>query len=370
MVQTNNISKKILTGKRIGIYFGTFAPLHAGHQQDIYTAATKNDGVLLVVSGYKDDRGDKISLDLKTRFRYLREAFNDEENFFITALNEDNIPRYPNGWTQWVNELKNIVQKSVSKDEHEFTIYVGEKEYVTMLNQLIPEWTVEYINREDIPISATMIRNDPEKYFNVINRVFRRHFTKRILLAGSASTGKSTLVRRLARSINAPFSEEAARLYEEKYNITDNELDVTDYYHFTQGQYDANEHEVNSPANQGIVVFDTDAIVTRVYARLYLSKEDQDKLEPLFQEIIKKEKIDLIFVIPPITKYIDDGFRAMEWEESRYEYHNELMRQLEEFNLMDKVVILNDMDQYGGFNARYAHALNEVSHITSLKIPK
>lgn len=371
MVQTNNISKKVLTGDNIGIYFGTFAPLHAGHQQDIYTAATKNDGVVLIVSGYKDDRGDKIGLDLNKRFRYLREAFNDEENIFVSSLNEDDIPKYPNGWTQWVNKLKAIVEKSVSKGEnHNFTIYVGEQDYVTMLNKLIPEWKVEYINRDNIPISATMIRNDPEKYFNVINRVFRRHFTKRILLAGSASTGKSTLVRRLARSVNAPFSEEYARLYEEKYNITDNELDVTDYYHFISGQYDANENEVNSPANQGLVVFDTDAIVTRVYAKLYLPKEDQEKLEPLFQEIIKKEKIDKIFVIPPITKYVDDGFRAMEWEGSRYEYHDELMKQLDEFGLMDKVVLLDDTDEFGGFNARYLHALKETSKITSLEIPK
>ena len=29
---TNNISKSKLSGKNIGIYFGTFAPLHTGHQ--------------------------------------------------------------------------------------------------------------------------------------------------------------------------------------------------------------------------------------------------------------------------------------------------------------------------------------------------
>ncbi|WP_423229554.1 adenylyltransferase/cytidyltransferase family protein, partial [Staphylococcus hominis] len=53
---TNNISKSKLSGKNIGIYFGTFAPLHTGHQQQIYKCASLNDGVLLVVSGYDNDR--------------------------------------------------------------------------------------------------------------------------------------------------------------------------------------------------------------------------------------------------------------------------------------------------------------------------
>ena len=65
---TNNISKSKLSGKNIGIYFGTFAPLHTGHQQQIYKCASLNDGVLLVVSGYDNDRGAQIGLPLKNVF--------------------------------------------------------------------------------------------------------------------------------------------------------------------------------------------------------------------------------------------------------------------------------------------------------------
>ena len=148
---------------------------------------------------------------------------------------------------------------------------------------------------------------------------------------------------------------------------------MDDYARMITGQYDANSREVNSPANQGIVFLDTDAIVTRVYAKLYLPREDFGQLEPLFKKTIADERMDLILVIPPITEYIDDGFRHMEWEESRHEFHEELMRQLAEFGLMDKVVILDDEGDHRdqeGYLTRYHHAIDAVHEYTGVKIDR
>ena len=376
---TNNISKGKLKGKCIGVYFGTFAPLHAGHQQQIYKTSALNDGVLLIVSGYDGDRGDTIGLNLEKRFRYLREAFNDEEAIKVAKLDEEGIPAMPDGWEEWTERVFDIIKQNTLEEDLNITFYVGEEEYVTELSKRFPKndgntYSVEKANRHDIAISATMIRENPQKYWNDINRTYRRHFSKNVVLMGSASTGKSTMVRRLARSINAPFSEEYARIYEEQSNVNDDELRVDDYARLITGQFDANGKEISSPSNNGIVFLDTDAIVTRVYTKLYLSEEDQQSLEPLFQQTINREKMDLILVIPPITQYIDDGFRNMDWEESRYAFHDELMRQLKEFNLMDKVVILDDVgdgkrDKYG-YLARYHHAIDAVKEYTGVEIKR
>jgi NadR type nicotinamide-nucleotide adenylyltransferase len=372
---TENLSKKKLTGKRIGVVFGTFAPLHAGHQQEIYKALIQNDAAVVIVSGYTGDRGDKVGLSLEKRFRYLREAYNDEPDVYVQMIDETTIPRYPDGWGPWLDELVNAVYSSMdSPRDREYTVYTGEQEYVDELSKRLPyshaadapgaHWFAHKLDRNDIPISATMIRENPMVHWNQINRVFRRHFTKKVLVMGSASTGKSTLVRRLARSINAPFSEEYARTYEEERNIDDNELKASDYMEFIVGQDRANCLEVMSPSNQGVVFFDTDAIVTKTYAQRYLDAEDNKSLANVFDTYIAREDPDLILLIPPITDYVDDGFRAMNWADDRMEFHDALVRNINEAGFADRVEILDDKgteNDKGGYYARYVHAMRAVS---------
>ncbi|MDG6126810.1 adenylyltransferase/cytidyltransferase family protein [Lactococcus formosensis] len=195
--------------KRLGVYFGTFAPFHKGHQQQIYKCAALNDQVLLVVSGYTNDRGDKIGLPLSQRYQYLQEAFADEADINVAMLDETDLPPMPQGWDAWFTRLFGLLKKYQSQ---EITFYVGEPEYVTELGARFPQDTrtykVEMADRQDIKISATEIRENPLLHWNEINPVFRRHFTKIIGIIGGRKSGKSTLVRRLARSFNnAPFAE-------------------------------------------------------------------------------------------------------------------------------------------------------------------
>jgi NadR type nicotinamide-nucleotide adenylyltransferase len=372
-----NLSRVKLHGKRIGVVFGTFAPFHYGHQQEVYAASSHNDGVIVIVSGYKGDRGESVGLDLQTRFRYLREAFNDEPEIQVEMLNEDDIPRYPDGWSAWLDRLIGIVRNAVDEERHVFTIYTGEPDYDRELDARLPAyecstdtWRHALMNRSDIPVSGTMIREDPVKNWVYINRVFRRAFTKKVLVVGASSAGKSTLVRRLARSLNAPFSEEYARKYEERMNISDDELTVPDYISFFEGQDRDNNHEVESPSNQGIVFFDTDAITTKIYASRYLPKDSRRLWEPVADVYIQKEQPDLILVVPP-QRFVDDGFRSLDWADDRMQFHHDMMKELESHGFMDRVVVLDDVgtdDDADGYYARYLHAMQAVTERMDVKM--
>lgn len=368
-METNNLAKTKINGVKVGIFFGEFAPLHIGHLSVIHQALMENDCVVLVVSGShrENDRGMSIDLPLDRRFRYLREAFNDEPTLRVVMINEDGIPDYPNGWDAWVTEFRKQVLSVLADDieqSHRFTIYIGENEYDKELQSRLPScYHMRWVERKTLPISATQIRQNAMKYWSYIVPQFRRHFVKKILVIGSASTGKSTMVRRLAKEFQAPFSEEHARLYEEIYNVRDEELTENDYIRFINGQFDLNQRAIDNPYSKGIAILDTDAIVTRCYAKLYLPASAMHTLEPLFQYTIPKEELDLILVLPPMTNYVNDGFRAMEWEDSRDEFHDELMDELKEFGLLDKTIVLDNDDENGGFFSRYKRAKKEIEKL-------
>lgn len=371
-----NLYKDDLEGNNIGVFFGTLAPMHVGHQAEIYKAAALNDGVVVIASGYTGDRGDQMGLPVEKRFRYLREAFSDESDIKIDYINEDNMPQMPDGWDEWTRTLVATVKRNIVNQDAKITFYTGEPDYKIELEKRLPQtgqFKVSLMDRTVLKISATEIRKDPIANWDYINRVFRRHFTKKVTVMGSASTGKSTLVRRLARTSNSPFSEEYAREYQERSNVSDDELIVKDYIRLIQGQYDANSREINSPANNGLTIFDTDAMVTKVYADMWLDEADRAQLQPLYDNTISEEQIDLILVIPPVTPYVDDGFRNMSTadEASRWAFHHALMRVIDEYGFMDKVVLLDakgDSDDPYGYYARYLQALDAIQERTGFNI--
>lgn len=350
--------QKPLSGKRVGVVFGSFAPLHQGHLDLIMRAKKENDGgCIVIVCGYDGDKGEPLMPHSK-RYRYVREFFADDDLVAVYAINDTESMRdqYPNGWDSWMKEFDDIWKKAVTLYEEDWEHYepmriwyVGDENYYDDLVRKQHEMAVLVDRIADNPISATMIRQNPIKHLDKIATPFRRIFSHNILITGTASEGKSVLVTDLGKYFNAPHSWEWPRGYMEESAVSDWELDGADFMAFLHGQYNLNKKLINSSANHGIFFADSDSMTTRMYAEMYakdpkftLTTEEFEKVAVVADELASKSRWDKIFLIAPHGVFVDDH--------SRYMGHSEMAERQELFDILcedikrtgnwDKVTIL------------------------------
>ena len=355
--------QKPLVGQKVGIVFGSFAPLHQGHLDLIMRAKKENDaGCIVICCGYDGDKGEPLMPHSK-RYRYVREFFADDDKVAVYAINDSElgIAAYPNGWEKWLNAFEEIFDKATIMP-YKFNLpkctwYVGDQQYY---EDLIArnEQAVLVDRKANNPICATMIRQNPTKHWDKITFPFKRVFSHNILICGTASEGKTTLTQDLGKYFNAPYSHEWARGYMQESCVSDWELDGADYMAFLEGQYNLNKKLINSPANQGVFFADTDSLVTRMYAEYYakdetcaLTQAEFEKIAVMADELTRKSRWDKIFLVAPKGVFVDDHTRFMQHAgmKERKELFDILVANLRRCDLWDKVTVLDGGEYYKNF---------------------
>lgn len=351
--------QKPLCGKSVGVVFGSFAPLHQGHLDLIMRAKKENDGgCIVIVCGFDGDKGEPLMPHNK-RYRYVREFFANDDLVAVYAINDTELglDRYPNGWRRWMSEFNKIYDKAVCEKPNRVW-YIGDRIYHDDLTDMWNEKAILVDRIADNPISATMIRQNPIKHWDKITTPFRRVFSHNILITGTASEGKSTLVADLGKYFNAPYSFEWAKDdYMKNSDISEWELDGSDFLAFLHGQYELNKQMINSPANHGIFFADTDSLVTRMYAEYYakdenfaLTEKEFEKVAVVADELARKSRWDKIFLIVPHGVFVDDHTRYVGHGgmDDRQKLCDILVRDIKNVGDWDKVVVL-DGDYYENF---------------------
>lgn len=369
--------QKPLRGKKVGVVFGSFAPLHQGHLDLIMRAKKENDGgCVVIVCGYDGDKGEPLMPHSK-RYRYVREFFADDDLVAVYAINdtEIGIAGYPNGWPGWMKEFKEIYKKAAPeyKDgvfvqcEPKRVWYVGDEIYYNDLTKMWNEEAVLVNRTAENPISATMIRANPIKHWDKITFPFRRVFSTNILICGTASEGKSVMTADLGKYFNAPYSWEWPRDYIRESCLSDWEFNGVDFMAFLDGQYNLNKKLINSPANHGVFFADSDSMVTRMYAEYYakdetcaLTDEEFEKVAVMADEITRKCKWDKIYLLCPHGTFVDDHerFMAHSGMREREELFEILCNNIRNSGNWDKVTILD-----GGYWNNFKRIVDDVKEI-------
>ena len=357
---------------KVGITFGGYCPMHQGHLDLIMKAKKENDICYVVVCGYDNEpRATETGLTLNRRFSLVKQMFKDDEQIRVLQVNDTKLgideSMSESNWDIWLNCVQDQIEKIETSDRfvgsgiNEYTWYVGELNYVDALGRRTydkhaanPGYpvidNVVYVDRGINPISATLIRENPIKYWNKIAWAFRPYFSTNILITGTASEGKSTLTRDIATYFGIPYSEEYGRTYMEFYGKSDTDLTINDFQEFLIEQRRDTKAKIESPGNNGIVISDTDNLVTLMYAQAYvedpnidLTEDDYKTLETLAWNIKRGIQWDKIFLLPPKNKFVDDGTRYMEQSsmEERTKNYGKLVGLLTKFGWWHKVEQLN-----------------------------
>ena len=270
----------------------------------------------------------------------------------------------------WFEILHELIKENTDYQFEKITFYIGEEKYQKPLlsyfenvfndeyllgksdtessdSIIKKEVGIKIIDKSIIPVSSAEILKKPLAHWRYITKPFRRHFTKKVLVVGSASGGKTTLIKDLGRIFNAPVSLEYARYYQGVHNVRDDELDTNDYIRLFAYQNHQTSNIIDSGSHSGIVFVDTNATVTMAYVDYYLkdviSEEEYQALNLSYKVAVSKEKWDLIVLIPPKSAYVNDGFRdmSMSSQDIRDDFTNHLIELLKRDGFEDKLLILD-----------------------------
>lgn len=354
--------------EKISVCFGGYCPMHQGHLDVIMRAKKETDRCFIVVCGYESEpRGMELNKDIKQRTQLVKQFFKNDEIISVISVNDTELgideSMSLHNWKVWTDCVKQKIYNylHVDKDKEsfyqstEFIFYVGELRYVNDLSAIgyksvLVGYDESAENHRVNNISASMIRVNPLKFWNKIVPTFKPELTKKILVIGTASEGKSTLVKDIAKYFQISYTTEFGRDYMEKRNMIDQDLSAEDFLNFLIGQRQYYFNAINNPSNNGIIISDTDNLVTLMYAKAYTYNNEMNITESDFDMLYSAAKAlqtgvtwDRIFLIKPHNKFVNDGVRYMEQSsiEERMKNYNILIHYIKDFGLIDKVVELN-----------------------------
>lgn len=326
---------------QVGMYGGSFNPLHLGHVDCIIQAANMCAKLYVVLSiGNNRDE-----IDYRVRYRWLYTITKHIGNVSIIMLQDDADTK--EGYTReyWLADAKKIKAKIGEPIDVVFCgSDYGEDSF---WNVCYPESELHIFPRNEI--SSTKIRQNVYESWEWLPSVVKPYYTKKVMLIGGESTGKSTLTINLANRFNTNYIDEAGRDISER-SGTDLMMLSQD---FTEILLQHKLNEINALQHSNKVLFiDTDALVTQFYMN-FLEDPDIVRNKALSDAIDALNTYDLILFLEPDVAFVQDGDRSTVIEADRLKYSNQIKELLE--NHSKKFCVIQ-----GDYQERYKRAVTLV----------
>lgn len=329
---------------KVGMYGGSFNPLHLGHVDCIIQAANRCEKLYLVLSVGKN----RNEIDYRVRYRWLYQLTKHIGNVHILVIEDSAETKQEYTTDYWQKDADWIKEQIGEKID---VVFCGsDYDENSFWNVCYPESELCIFTRNEI--SSTEIRKNPYKHWDWLPNIVRTYYNKKVLLIGGESTGKSTLTINLANRFNTNHIDEAGRDISER-SGTDLLMLSEDFTEILL-QHKLNEMKAIEHSNK-VLFIDTDALVTQFYMN-FLEDPNIDKNKALSDAIDALNEYDLILFMEPDVAFIQDGGRSEVIKNDREKYSNQIKRLLEEHGR--KYLCVS-----GSYQERYKKAVDAVLEI-------
>ena len=304
---------------KVGMYGGSFNPLHLGHVNDIIMAANQCEKLYVVLSVTENEK----EINHCERLMWLKDITNHMDNVEVFEIFDNSLSKDKYDWETGARDIKLKIGQKID------VVFSGDDyEGKNIWEILYPESEIIYFPRSVINISSTKIRTNPYKYYDYLPRIVQRYYVKKVCVVGTESCGKTTLVRNLANFFNTTHVEEAGRYICDAAGGIDN---MQKYHYFEiLFKHKQLEKEALNYANK-VLFIDTDSLITLYYYNLGFKKVDE--LNVVFSKIAegisKLNNYDLYLFLEPDVKWVQDGTRTYGESDVREENNNQLKALLE-----------------------------------------
>lgn len=275
--------------------FGKFLPFHKGHEAMINFALCHCDALSIMVC---EDSREHIPGEL--RKSWIENTFPDHRNIEVEVFPYDHQVLPNSSVTS--ESISELWAREFKKHYPEHSLLITSEPYGELVAGFMGIRHIPFDpDKQQVPVSATMIRNDTFANWQHLPDAVKPHFALKVVLLGTESTGKTTLTEQLAKYFNCSYVLEAGR----------NLIPDSTRFNFNDLLLVANEHALRiNAATKGdspLVIIDSDIHITASYAQFAFGKE-----LPVSAPIYEANKANLYLYLNNDVPYYQDGTRLAE----------------------------------------------------------
>ena len=287
-----------------GIFIHHFEPLHLGLMRDVLDASGQVQTLHVLITPNPNPHPD-FAITLQDKARWLQMACADLPFIKIHTVNATT----PN-ISEWVNEndIDNLTRDNL--DEVVQFLPVVASDANNTVQGTILEHTITLPKRPNFDNEA--IVKNPIAHWHAIHPEARGDYTRTVAIVGGESSGKTTLVHKLANYYGADFALEMGRLYVGT-DLGDTEvgLQYSDYAPIALDHAEA-VRQAKYQAKAPVTIIDTDFVTTQAFCEEY-----EGRTHPFVAACIEEFKFDHTIFLANNTPWVADGMRSLGSDNAR-----------------------------------------------------